>query len=322
MENYLFVTIDTEEDEWNSVGILNPSVKNIHALLYFQERCDSYRVIPTYLINYPVATAASSRKVIERLLSQGNCEIGTHCHPWNTPPLKEEQTKANSYLCNLPQELVEQKLTVMHDTIKANFGISPKVFRAGRWGFGKFVLANLARLGYTVDTSITPFHSWSDSIKIDYKCKANQAFFLSSTESVGAVIRDNGKIMEVPPTMGYLQRNDLLCHKIYNVATNAFFKRLKLNGLLDKLGLVNFRWLSPEFSDENEMIKLTEKQFGNNGKFVNMFFHSSTLQPGLTPFVRNQHDLDVFNTRLDTFFQYVVTNKIQSLPLSKAGLLC
>ena len=322
MNRYLFVTIDTEEDTWNSVGILNPSVKNIDSLLFFQKKCDRYGIIPTYLINYPVTVSSSSRKIIEFLLSQGKCEIGSHCHPWNTPPFKEEQSKFNSYMCNLPEELVEEKIATLHEAINANFGVRPVVFRAGRWGFGKHVLAALERFGYTVDTSITPFTSWLSSNGPDFKCKFNQAFYIDSNNFAKHMERGKGKILEVPPTMGYLQRNELLCDKFRSVATSHSLKRLKLNGMLEFLGIVNYRWLSPETANTKDMILLAERQFQNKAKFINMFFHSSSLMHGLTPFVQDKHELGIFNNRLEDFFKYIVTNKIISLPLSEASRLC
>ncbi len=316
MKKYCFVTIDTEEDEWGSIGIRKPAVKNIGHLKKFQEKCDEYGIIPTYLINYPVATSISSRKVIEDILGTGRCEIGTHCHPWNTPPFVEEQSKFNSFLCNLPQDLVEEKLCVLHEVIKSNFGITPAVFRAGRWGLGKWVLSAIEKLNYKVDTSITPFCSWSEKKGPDYKCKMNSSFYLNHKFFDVPLGRDMGRILEIPPTMGYLQKNEIYCDTVRKILMSSPLKYLKFNGILDYTGAINYRWLSPEMSSSDEMIMLANRQFEKGNNFVNMFFHSNSLMPGQTPFVLNSSELNKFYRRIELFFHYIVENAIKPVALS------
>lgn len=318
---YYFITIDTEEDEWGSIGIRKPSVKNISHLKKLQEIFDEYGAIPTYLINYPVATYSSSRKVIEYLLGTGRCEIGTHSHPWNTPPFEEEQSKFNSFLCNLPQDLVEEKLGVLHEVIKNNFGINSVVFRAGRWGFGKKVLNAIEKLNYIVDTSITPFYSWVEKHGPDYKCRKNSSFYLNHQYFDEPLGRDMGKVLEIPPTMGYLQKNEIFCDKARKILTAPPIKYLKLNGIVDLVGLINYRWLSPEISSSDDMIRLANRQFEKGNNFVNMFFHSNSLMPGQTPFVSNFSELNAFYRKIELFLQYTVENNIKSLALSH-GVVC
>ncbi len=322
MNKYCFITIDTEEDEWGSVGVRKPSVKNIGHLKRFQEKCDEYRVIPTYLINYPVATSSSSRKVLEDIFVTGKCEIGTHCHPWNTPPFVEEQSKFNSFLCNLPQNLVEEKLGVLHEVIKNTFGINPVVFRAGRWGFGKGALSVIEKLNYKVDTSITPFCSWREAKGPDYKCRVNSSFYLNSKHFDEPSGSNMGKIIEIPPTMGYLQKNEIYCDKVRRILIASPLKYLKLNGILDRIGAINYRWLSPEVSSSDEMISLANSQFKKGNNFVNMFFHSNSLMPGQTPFVSNSSDLKEFYHKIELFLQYIVENNIKPVALSHGVDLC
>ncbi len=322
MKRFLFVTIDTEEDEWGSIGIRKPSVKNIVHLKRLQEKFDKYGVVPTYLINYPVATSGSSCKVIEDILSTGRCEIGTHCHPWNTPPFVEEQSKFNSFLCNLPQDLVEEKLSVLHEAIKNNFGINPVVFRAGRWGIGKGVLNVIEKLNYKVDTSISPFYSWEKEHGPEFKCRMNSGFYLNRKHFDKPSGRDIGEILEIPPTMGYLQKNEDFCDKVRKKLMAFPFKYLKLNGLVDYVGAINYRWLSPEVTSCKDMISLAIRMFENGNNFVNMFFHSNSLMPGQTPFVSNESDLNDFYNKIELFLQFTVENNIQSVALSKGEQLC
>ena len=56
MDRVLFITIDTEEDLWGGYSEKNPPVRNIENIPLIQEVFDKYSAIPTYLLNYPVAT--------------------------------------------------------------------------------------------------------------------------------------------------------------------------------------------------------------------------------------------------------------------------
>jgi len=171
---HLTITIDTEEDEWGIYRQAGHTVENIKEIPRLQELFDSYCVKPTYLISYPVATDISSIQVLRKIHDQGKCEIGAHCHPWNTPPFEEEMSETNSMLCNLHSDLQYRKIECLHSTIIKNFGIVPKVFRAGRWGYDDTIGEHLNRLRYTADTSVTPFSDWSEYHGPDF----------SSTESV------------------------------------------------------------------------------------------------------------------------------------------
>ena len=110
------ITIDTEEDQWDNYQTESNTVENINKLLFLQKIFDRYNAIPTYLINWPVITNPKSSQIIKKLCNESNCEIGTHCHPWNTPPFDEEINEKNSMMCNLPYELIEQKMGRLHET--------------------------------------------------------------------------------------------------------------------------------------------------------------------------------------------------------------
>ena len=125
MENVMkfIVTIDTEEDNWDKYSRSDNPVENLKKIIPLQKIFDRYGVRPTYLISYPVATDPGCIEILKCILDQGRCEIGTHCHPWNTPPFDEEINEHNSMLSNLPESLVLQKLQSLHEVICQNFGV-------------------------------------------------------------------------------------------------------------------------------------------------------------------------------------------------------
>lgn len=316
MDKYCFITIDTEEDEWGDYGLRVPSVKNIACLKQLQKLFDVYGAIPTYLIDYPVATRAFSRRVMEELLGQGKCEIGTHCHPWNTPPFIEKTSDYNSFLSNLPQDLVAEKMIRLHEIIKINFGITSQVFRAGRWGFGNSVLSTLEKLNYAVDTSITPFRSWEKYEGPDFSRTGNECFYLQQNDAGRTGEKDDANILEVPPTMGYLQQNEIFCNQVRKIFMASPIKYFKLNGFVDFVGILNYRWLSPETSTSDDMISLVKNQFAKGNNFVNMFFHSNSLIPGQTPFVLTSSELKAFYKKIELFLLYLIENNIHFVSLS------
>ena len=161
---YLTVTVDTEEDNWGEYNRSSYSVENLRRIPKLQQIFNARGIRPTYLISYPVAVSPTAIEILSGIASQGLCEIGTHPHPWNTPPLEENRTQINSYICNLPPALQYEKIRILTETIGANFGTRPTSYRSGRWGFNDDVVRSLIRLRYAVDTTIFPAWDWAPTV--------------------------------------------------------------------------------------------------------------------------------------------------------------
>ena len=149
----MMVTIDTEEDDWGQYNQKNVTMSNIKEIVALQALFDKYAVRPTYLVTYAVATNPEATQILKRISADGRCEIGGHCHPWNTPPLDELRTPYNSMLCNLDPDLQLRKLHTLTRTIEERFGSAPVSFRTGRWGFSQEVAHNLIRCGQWIDAN-------------------------------------------------------------------------------------------------------------------------------------------------------------------------
>ena len=316
MSTKVFITIDTEEDNWASFKETVGTVENILALPRLQSLFNKYGAVPTYLINYPVASQQQSIEVLSSFLNEGVCEIGTHCHPWNTPPIEEDLNARNSMMCNLSYELLIKKMSYLHKTIEENFHIKPITFRAGRWAFNENVARCLSELGYLVDTSMTPFIDWTSYHGPNFRRSSTKPFYFKMNN---LEVHDKcGELLEVPPTIGYFQKNFKMCDYVKNMINESKLSKLRLLGILDRLHLLNFHWLSPEFSNGEEMVKLSKSFVGSGHKFLNMSFHSTSLLPGKSPFVRDDHELIAFLDNIEMFLQYAVKNNFEFLPLSKA----
>lgn len=325
MKRYLFITIDTEEDNWGEY-ITAPSLENIYRIPRLQEVFDNHSAVPTYLINYPVASDQRSVEILKAINDSGRCEIGAHCHPWNTPPFEEERTPRNSFMHNLPAGLIRKKMDTLQAAIKKNFGLEPLCFRAGRWGFDRSVAAVLRALNYRVDSSMTPFCEWDDSDGGPvFGLKSNGMFFLNEDNYPGfgrgkkmEARNNDADLLEVPPTIGFLQPYFAVADLLRAAARLNIFIPFRAQGILEKLGIMNFRWLSPENSFAEDMIKLSRIVLGKGCRFLNMFFHSTSLIPGKSPFIRSEGDVDEMLRKIGTYLEFTADENIECVGLSKA----
>ena len=129
----ILVVIDTEEEfDWN--GPFDPKnidVENILEQHRAQAVFSKYGVVPTYVIDYPVANDPAAVAVLDGFAKAGTCQIGAHLHPWVTPPDSDYSDTRHSYPGNLPKALERQKIEALTAKITSAFGQSPVVYRPG-----------------------------------------------------------------------------------------------------------------------------------------------------------------------------------------------
>jgi hypothetical protein len=311
----LIVTIDTEEDNWANYSRTENSVENVERISLLQKLFDQFGIKPTYLVSYPVATSQRSISILRRILDEGKCEIGAHCHPWNTPPFDEEISEYNSMLCNLPEKLQYKKLECLHESICKNFGIVPVVFRAGRWGFGASVARSICRLGYRVDTSLTPYENWAVYRGPDFSGCDPQPFRFNPDFPLEK--KTEGELLQVPATIGFLQRNYNLCHRLTQFSEAEICRKLHMKGILSRLRLLNKVWLSPEVADADFMVRLARRMIEKRYPCLNMSFHSTSLLAGLSPFVRSMDDEYAFIKKIKDFLIFASESGMECQTLSK-----
>lgn len=150
-------------------------------------------------------------------------------------------------LCNLPASLQSEKLQCLHAMIHRRFRRPPLTFRSGRWGFGHETADILASLGCRIDTSITPYTSWTDSDGPDFSSYSPHAFSFSSDNPFKK--KTDGDMLEIPVTIGYVGGSFARCHQLLKRLAKPPFHRLHLAGVLARLGLLRSVWLSPERCD-------------------------------------------------------------------------
>lgn len=316
MPMHIAVTIDTEEDNWGDYSREAYGVDNIKKIPVLQKLFDEYCIKPTYLVTYPVATNQDSVCVLKKVLDGGNCEIGMHCHPWSTPPFEEERNAYNSMLCNLSYDLQQKKLGALHAAIEGNLGVRATSFRAGRWGYSGAVSTAIKNLGYRMDTSITPLTDWSEYHGPDFSRQMPKAYRFNAPEIYRRV--DGGELLEIPATIGYLQGNFARCAAVERALDTKLGRTLRLRGILNRVGLLNKVWLSPEASDARQMIELTKVMIAANCDIINMFLHSTSLQAGLSFIVRTNEDETRFADRMKEYFAFVNEAGLEPITLFEA----
>jgi hypothetical protein len=296
---YIIVTIDTEEDQWGNFSHREITCNNIRKIPKLQDIFNRFGVRPTYLINYPVATDRFAIKIFTQFQKMNLCEVGMHCHPWNTPPYLKNVKYSDTMLCNLPYEVQYEKLHCLYNVISKNFEFCPTSFRAGRWGFGSETARAISALNIFTDSSVTPHINWNIFHGPDFSSYYSLPYRFNYNNIKAKEI--NGSILEIPVTIGYLQSYYKL---LQGLVDNIFPKMLHFRGLLSRSRLLNLVWLSPELTELRDMIKLTENLKKRSYPVINVAFHSTSLQYGLSPFVSNYEEENNFFSKIESFFDY------------------
>ena len=320
-ETVVIVSIDTEEDNWRPSrnGV---AVGNIRELVRLGGFFDRLGVRPTYLVNYQVAIKPCAVEVLRDLGAAGNAEIGAHLHPWNTPPLDEAFIPRNTMLKNLPADLQLAKLERLTATLEQAFETSPRVFRAGRFGFGSGTVAALLRCGYRVDSSVTPFWNWEWlDAGPNFVGAPLGAYRLAPGDDVTRPA-PNGELLEIPLSYGFSRGPFGFWDPIRRLLEAQPLRWLHLAGIVARIGMARRIVLSPELATTADMLTLSRRLLEHGVRHLQVFWHSPSLTPGLTPFVRSAADVERMYASVEAYFDGLaaITN-VKFATISEAAAL-
>lgn len=288
----LVVVVDTEEEfDWNAPFDSNSrSTTNILFQPLAQEIMDRHGIVPIYVVDYPVADTPEAISVLRNIADNGRCEIGAHLHPWVSPPHQEVINAYNSFPGNLPPSLEREKLARLTARIEDAFGQRPTIYKAGRYGLGPASFATLLKLGYRVDTSVVPHTDFSASEGPDFTAFPS-----------GPFIAGDG-LIALPLSVHFTGALAAAGAKLYPAL--AARSRLRLPALTARLGLLERLRLSPEGHSLNDMKRQTRSALARGERYFMLTYHSSTLLPGGTPYVRSVADRDAFLHTLEEYFEF------------------
>ncbi|HYJ53210.1 MAG TPA: polysaccharide deacetylase family protein [Allosphingosinicella sp.] len=284
MSPELLIVVDTEEEfDWTApFSRESRATRTIPCQALAHRIYDRFGVVPTYVVDYPVATDPAAVKFLSGLRDAGKAEIGAHLHPWVTPPYEEAVTTHNSYHCNLPAALERAKIEALTGAIEKNFGERPTAFKAGRYGFGANTARVLADLCYRVDCSLVPHTDLSGDGGPDFRGRADRPHWLPEG------------LLEVPLTVGFLGAMPGLGERADWLFDSPRAARLRLPGALARSGLVARSRLTPEGTPADEQCRLIEAMVARGHRTFTLTYHSPSLAPGHTPYVRDEADLAAF----------------------------
>jgi hypothetical protein len=291
----LLILIHTEEEfDWSKpFSRESRGVSHIPRLLKYQEMFNQYHASVAYAVSYPVAENESSATFIKELAdSFENVSIGMHCHPWVNPPYDEEVNSFNSYPGNLPFNQEREKLLNLYEKIKENIGSSPEFYLAGRYGVGNNTYAILNELGVKTDFSPMPFY--------DYSAQGGPNFSHSSTR-----VTIDQDVLVVPHSSGFtgwLSKGG----KQPAMLNSSLLVKSRLTSVFSVLGGFNQVILTPEGFNLAEMQALTKKLIASNHDTIVLSFHSTSIMPGMNPFVSNEVEEKIFFAQLQQYLKFYV----------------
>lgn len=304
------LVVDTEEEfDWNAPFDRDSrSVTICSAMDRAQRYFSGAGVRPLWVVDYPVIDDPQAGAMLAQWQAEGRADIGAHCHPWVNPPYGEVVNEANSFAGNLPEALERAKITVLRDRIAEVSGKPPRAFRAGRYGVGPNTGSIVRDLGFRVDTSVrsrfdyrvqlgpdfrnlplTPWRAGPDGALIELPL---------STAYVGPLARWGGSLQpaaeRLPPMGSALARTRL-------------FQRIPL---------------TPEGVPVREAISAVDRLLRDGLRLLMFSFHSPSLAPGNTPYVRSEADLRGFYRWWDVMLAHLAQRGVAPASLDQVLAGC
>ena len=285
------IFVDTEEEfDWSQ-----PPTRDQHdtraaeSLPKVHRRLSAAGVKPVYLVDYPIASDPRCVATLRDYYEHGECTVGTQLHPWVNPPMVEDLTRANSFAGNLSPALERAKLLNLTDLIERSFDVRPTVYRAGRYGVGPNTARLLAEAGYEVDVSVRPLHDYRGEGGPDFSRHEARPFWAG----------DHGALLEVPLTVTYVGGLRRRGRALYPAAA----RMPGAHGFLARTGLLSRVALTPEGMPLRDVSEAVERLLDDGTRLFSISFHSPSLEPGHTPYVRDEADLALFYGWWDGMFE-------------------
>lgn len=277
--------VDTEEEfDWSRpFDRANRSTLHMRALPQAHRTFTDVGLSPIYMVDHPIASDARAIDILGGFVANGTAAIGTQLHPWVNPPFIEAVCEANSFAGNLPPELEKAKLDALGQAITRAFGTSPIAYRAGRYGLGPGTLAALEARGYALDTSMRSLYDYSGAGGPDYSHLDVGPFWCGP----------RGDLIELPLSSAY---TGMLRGHARAVA------RLPGAHMFARAGLLSRVALTPEDMPVADALEAIRVMVGDGVRLLSFSYHSPSIEPGHTPYVRDAGDLATFYRWWDAVF--------------------
>ncbi|WP_239025898.1 polysaccharide deacetylase family protein [Sphingomonas paeninsulae] len=287
-----------EEFDWNAPFSRDSvATSAMSALPEANVRLVAAGCVPTHMVDWPIVDTPATATIIRTLVENDQCDVGTQLHPWVNPPFDEDLSGRNSYLGNLPIDLQRAKLFALTERIERAFGVRPTIYRAGRYGIGRHTADLLVEAGYRLDVSIRSLFDYRRQGGPDFSGHPVWPWRVSDT------------LNELPLTAAFTGRLRRY-PSIYNG---------KIGGLLARTGMIGRVPLTPEGVPLTDACEAIRCLLDDGHQLFSLSFHTPSVVPGHTPYVRDAADLRTFWSWWDGVFDLFAKNGV--LPIRSTEIM-
>ena len=295
--------IDTEEEfDWlKPFSRTGHSVNSLKGLAEGQAFLNRAGIRPLHLVDYPILESPAAVELLKGWLDGGLCDVGAQLHPWVNPPHEEEVTLANSYAGTLPETLERAKIRALRNRIVQETGRKPISFRAGRYGVGPNSARLLEEEGFLLDSSVRPLFDYREQMGPDFYHLPLSPYWAGPGR----------KLVELPLSATFTGHLRSCGRPLYKLARQFG----PLPGALSKLGMLTRVALTPEGIPANDAVEAIDRMLDDGARILNLSFHSPSLEPGHTPYVRDEADLRAFYRWWDVVLDHMAKRGVRAASL-------
>jgi hypothetical protein len=239
-------------------------------------------------------------------VADGTADIGAHLHPWVNPPHVEDVSAANSYVGFLPEAVERAKLEALCRRIEERFGARPIAYRAGRYGVGPNSGQLLEEAGFRLDSSVRSRFDYSHQHGPDFCGLPQDPYWAGPGRT----------LMELPLSTAFVGLLRGGGERLYRAAQTMG----PLAGALSRARMLSRVPLTPEGISASEAIAAIDALMAEGVRVLNFSFHSPTLEPGHTPYVRDEADRTAFYGWWDAVLAHLARRGVRAASLDQ--LLC
>ncbi|MGB7581433.1 MAG: hypothetical protein WBL85_03170 [Sedimentisphaerales bacterium] len=298
MAGIFCITVDTEPDcdiHWKRTRPLTFESVTFGIPSILRPIWDKFGIRPVYFVSPGVFENDQCCRTLKDEIVRG-AEIGTHLHSEYIEPQRKHEDISGIASDEFPcfaydAEIESAKIKNLTGLIEKKLGVRPVSYRAARYGADLDTIKALEKLGYKVDSSVTPDTDWRSYGGPDHSRSPKQPYFISQTDYYSA---GNSTILEVPITVSGKRLPFLPGRWIF------------------------YRWLRPTHMTAFEMKSLVS-EFARNypSPVLNLMFHSMEVLPGKTPFVRTKLGQKMYLCRLNSILRYMTKTGFESKTLAE-----
>lgn len=297
--------VDTEEEfDWNApFSRTGHGVSALDGMTRGQGYFAAAGVKPVYVTDFPVVDNDAAAAMMGQWVADGQAEIGAHLHPWVNPPHVEEVSAANSYVGFLSEAVERAKLEALCGRIEQRFGRRPIAYRAGRYGVGPNSGRLLEQAGFRLDSSVRSRFDYSSQHGPDFHGLPQHPYWAGPGRS----------LVELPLSTAFTGLLRGGGERLYRAAQGMG----PLAGALSRARMLSRVPLTPEGVPAHDAIMAIDALLEEGVRVLNFSFHSPTLEPGHTPYVRDEADRASFYAWWDAVLNHLASRGIMAASLDQ-----